>query len=95
MKLFKNEKEKTTEERIRKARRDTHQAIYIALGKYRYLTCSDYFSICESIFTIEVAYAERKGAARATMIARIAKIFEKRASRRAIFASASACSAAA
>lgn len=32
MKLFKNEKEKTTEERIRKARRDTHQAIYIALA---------------------------------------------------------------
>ncbi|MFQ7764137.1 MAG: hypothetical protein ACLRH0_06855 [Blautia wexlerae] len=60
MKLFKNEKEKTTEERIRKARRDTHQAIYIALGKYRYLTCSDYFSICESIFTIEVAYAGKK-----------------------------------
>lgn len=32
MKLFKNKKEETTEEGIRKAKRNTRQAIYIALA---------------------------------------------------------------
>lgn len=32
MKTLKNKKEETTEERLRKARRDTRQAIYIALA---------------------------------------------------------------
>lgn len=60
MKLFKNEKEKTTEERIRKARRDTHQAIYIALasiGIKIVLFSREYgqYPVCDAIIVLNLS----------------------------------------